>query len=1240
MPNNPKTSQDYTNEELQQKFAEVTSLNSAFQAITASLDMAHVIDTALDQILATAKPDFAMVFLRSGNELSVTGSRHRDSSHVSLQMPVHIVGKCLCGLAVSEGRPIYSFDIHNDLRCVWNECKNYGIQSAASLPLQIRGDIIGVLTIASLVPRDFSQRREFLEMIAGQIAVGINNAQLYERIQKQAAIQQELIIEKDRLQADLLTNEKRFRQVAESTGVWIWEVDTDGIYQYASPEVQKILGYSVGEIVGEKYFYDLYDPDLREELKTAAFEVFARKEPFRGFLNPTVHKDGRIVMLETSGLPILDAQSTLIGYRGSALDITERKMTEEALRRTQFSVDRAREAVFLVKSDAGLAYVNDTACRSLGYTKEELLTMTVFDFDPEFPRDQWEEIWVRNSGVESYLTETVHKTKDGRIFPVELVANPLVFGGKEYRVVYARDITERKQAEKALREGERKYRELVENANSIILRWDREGRITFMNEFGLRFFGFSTDEVIGHHVIGTVVPLNETSGRDMRSLMDQICANPKEFERNINENVRKSGERVWIDWTNKTVLDAKGQLIEILSVGSDITERRKLEERLTRLNKCLLSFGADPIENINKLVRLCGEQLAATCALYNRLDEGILYSLGQWNTPPGFLFKNTPEGHICYDVIRDSLSEVKVMRNLHETLYATTDPNILLYGLKTYIGKAVSFGKEPHGSLCVVYQSDQYFTDKDKAFLEIVASAIGVEEMRREAEKSLIESEQRFKTLVEASFEGIALSDCGVFVDVSDRLARMLGYERNELIGKAVLQVVSPERHAIVEHSIKNGLIEPLEHFMLRKDGTVFPAEIRLKMIQVGGRDLRMSAIRDITEHKQAEKEKAKLESQLLQAQKMEAVGQLAGGIAHDFNNILTAIIGYGSLLQTKLNDDTLLRDYIKEILDAANRATEVARSLLAFSRKQIMDTRPIDINDIVRRMNKLLSRLIGEDIEISTVLASKKILCMVDTGQIEQVLMNLTTNARDAMPNGGRLILRTEVVEVDDSLIQNLGYGKPGKYALLSVSDTGIGIKQENMAKIFDPFFTTKKTGKGTGLGLAMVYGIIKQHGGYINVYSEPDKGAIFRIYLPATQTKEELLVNRSIETPLTGGTETVLVAEDDEKLRKLSEIVLTQNGYKVILARDGEQAVQKFIEYKDRIQLVIIDMIMPKKSGKDTYEEIKAIRPDIKVLFSSGYTGDRIESLFFGKEDLHFINKPVSPKDLLRKVREVLDN
>jgi CheY-like chemotaxis protein len=292
-----------------------------------------------------------------------------------------------------------------------------------------------------------------------------------------------------------------------------------------------------------------------------------------------------------------------------------------------------------------------------------------------------------------------------------------------------------------------------------------------------------------------------------------------------------------------------------------------------------------------------------------------------------------------------------------------------------------------------------------------------------------------------------------------------------------------------------------------------------------------------------------------------------------------------------------------------------------------------------VRGIEKLLSRLISEDIEITISLTNKNVLCVADAGQIEQVLMNLTTNARDAMPKGGRLIIETEAIDLDDAFIRSHGYGKRGRFALLTVSDTGIGLKQDEIEKIFDPFYTTKETGKGTGLGLAMAYGIVQQHGGYINVYSELDQGTTFRIYLPAAQIKEEIAIASSAEPPPVGGSETILVVEDDEMLRELSKTVLTENGYKVILARDGQEAVEKFIDHRDAIQLAIIDMIMPKKNGKEAYSEMIKIRSDIKVLFASGYTSERIDALSLSKEELHFINKPVSSKQLLRKVREILD-
>jgi len=368
----------------------------------------------------------------------------------------------------------------------------------------------------------------------------------------------------------------------------------------------------------------------------------------------------------------------------------------------------------------------------------------------------------------------------------------------------------------------------------------------------------------------------------------------------------------------------------------------------------------------------------------------------------------------------------------------------------------------------------------------------------------------------------------------------------------------------------------------------------------------------------------------------MEAVGQLAGGIAHDFNNILTAVIGYAHMLKMKLKDDKKLGSYADNILSLSDRAANLTQSLLAFSRKQIINPRPVNLNEIIRTVEKLLSRIIGEDMQLKAVLSARDLIIMADHLQIEQVLMNLATNARDAMPEGGRLTIGTEDVDIDHEFIKEHGYGTEGAYAVMSVTDSGAGMARETREKIFEPFFTTKETGKGTGLGLSMVYGIIKQHDGYINVYSEPGEGTTFRIYLPLIEAKADEIKPDFIKS-LETGTETILLAEDETEVRAFTRKLLEEYGYKVIDAKDGDDTIDKFKLHKDKIELVILDVIMPNRNGREVCEAIKKITPDIKVLFTSGYPADHIDGMI-GKGSV-FILKPVSPTKLLQKIREVLD-
>jgi two-component system cell cycle sensor histidine kinase/response regulator CckA len=360
--------------------------------------------------------------------------------------------------------------------------------------------------------------------------------------------------------------------------------------------------------------------------------------------------------------------------------------------------------------------------------------------------------------------------------------------------------------------------------------------------------------------------------------------------------------------------------------------------------------------------------------------------------------------------------------------------------------------------------------------------------------------------------------------------------------------------------------------------------------------------------------------------------------VAHDFNNILSAIIGYGHLALTKLGKDEPLRQTIEQMLKASERAATLTQTLLSFSRKQTVNPTLLDLNELVRRFEHFLLRLIREDITLIVRSADEALSVMADSSQIEQVIMNLVTNARDAMPDGGRLTIEAQRVELDEGFVSAHGPAMAGKYALLSVSDNGIGMDARTQEKIFEPFFTTKEQGKGTGLGLSMVYGIVKRHNGIIHVYSGPGKGATVNIYLPLVTSAVE---NREEQEPdsVRGGTETILIAEDDDTLRMLAREILEGSGYTVIDAVNGEDAVRKFLADKDVIQLVILDGIMPKKNGKEAFEEMRASRPDIKALFTSGYAEDIFTKNGIPTAGSDFIQKPMTPTDLLRKVREALD-
>lgn len=523
---------------------------------------------------------------------------------------------------------------------------------------------------------------------------------------------------------------------------------------------------------------------------------------------------------------------------------------------------------------------------------------------------------------------------------------------------------------------------------------------------------------------------------------------------------------------------------------------------------------------------------------------------------------------------------------------------------------------------------------------------------RKQAEEGLRAAHQRLFDIIEF------LPDATFVIDNEKRVVawnlaceQLTGVKKEAILGKGDYEYAIPfygERRRLLIDYVTTDSDELRQRYQsIRREGrnlygeTVTPKLYNGKGAILSGKASPLldrtgkvvgaiESLRDITEVK-------RLESHLRQAQKMESVGTLAGGIAHDFNNILTALMGYASLLQMKMDKADLLQSYVDQILSCCGKAADLIRGLLAFSRQQPVVLVPLNINDTVRATRKLLERLLTEDIDLHTSLTSDNTTAMADKSQVDQILFNLVTNARDAMPEGGTLTIETDVMYMDYSFIAAHGFGAPGRYVSISICDTGTGMDRQTREKIFEPFFTTKETGKGTGLGLATVYGIVKQHKGYITIYSKLNEGTTFHVYLPAIKAVTCQVSDRQMS--MAAGKETVLIAEDDEAVRTTMAEVLSEYRYTVIEAIDGEDAIEKFKQIEG-IDLVILDSVMPKKNGRQAYEEIRSIDGQIKVLFASGYAKD----IVFGKGvqdgNFNFISKPLLPTALVQKVREVLDS
>jgi PAS domain S-box-containing protein len=771
-------------------------------------------------------------------------------------------------------------------------------------------------------------------------------------------------------------------------------------------------------------------------------------------------------------------------------------------------------------------------------------------------------------------------------------------------------INERKRAEEALEHLSRQNQMILEAAGEGIFGLDLDGKVIFANPAAARMLGYEVGELIGklHH---DKVHHSKQDGTSYPTENCPIYAAYKDGAVHHGKNEvfwRKDGTPIPIEYMS-TPIREKDEIRGAVVIFSDVTERKKAEEAL----QAALRTAEDERLKSKSIIESMGEPLGIIDTNFRFMYQNKIHrdSFGEHI------------GQICYKAIKDrneicegcQLAECFRDGNIHTKERVVPREEGPLYVVNTASPLRDSTGNIVAG-------------------IELIRD---ITEWRR-AEEALRENEEKLSAMLLSIADHMSMMDKNLNIIWANDIAKKIFGD--EIIGKKCYEAYHKRKEpcepypCLTLKAFQDGKVHEHETQVMDKDGNIlyFHCTANVALRDKEGIPTAVIEIsRDITSHK-------KLEGQLIQAQKMEAVGQLAGGVAHDFNNILTAIIGFGNLLQGEVSKDDLLNNYITKILNSAQKAANLTQSLLAFSREQIISPKPVNLNEIIQMMERLLSRLISEDIELSTVLTDEYLTVMADSTQIETVLMNLTTNARDAMPDGGSLTIRTERIELDHEFIKAHGYGKAGSYALISVEDTGEGIDEKMKERIFEPFFTTKEVGKGTGLGLAMVYGIIKQHAGYINVYSEPGMGTTFKIYLPLikSKVKEEEVAAPPI---LKRGTETVVVAEDDTLVREFIKEVLEGFGYKVIEAEDGEETLKVFNENRDKIQLLILDVVMPKKNGKEVYDEIRKLRPDIKAIFTSGYNADIIHKKGILEEGLNFILKPVLPQELLKKAREVLD-
>lgn len=1052
-------------------------------------------------------------------------------------------------------------------------------------------------------------------------------------------------------------NEQRWQFALEGAGLGVWDWNVRSNQVFYSAQWKAILGLDPQELGGEFSEWECrIHPEDRARVSAALQNHLESRTSHYVSEYRVRSKDGTYKWIVDQGQVMGRTEDGKpLRVLGTRADITERKRAEAALlageRLLRTVIDLVPHFIFAKDAQGRYLFVNRACAAAFGLTPEGMVGLRDPDFLPNeveaarFMKDDSEVIESRKA---KHIAEDHFTRHDGQVRVLQTIKVPFAapVGGPALMGV-AVDVTDLKAAEAELRQSEMEFRTTFEVASIGMAQADpRTGRLLRVNQKTCEITGYSREELLGMSVSDITHP--EDRQRDWGFFQSVVRGEASDCH--IEKRyVRKDGSIAWVKVNMAISRACAGQPERTIATIEDITERRRLEA----FRQALLALGS-------KLNRT-RDRVGAGRALLEAADQ-----LWKWDAATLDLIQlGTGKVHpvLLVDIIDGQRRELsnsgplvaatphmrRVMENGAELILRDEHAegvDSVRFGDSSRLSASIMYvpvrrERETVGILSIQSYTPRAYSAEDLRILQALADYCGGALDRIEAEHALQESEERYRGLVETTVDWIWETDTeGRYTYSSPKVHSLLGYTPEEVVGLRCFDFMveeDAERARIVYHEAvsKKQPFSGLENTNYRRDGGLVVLESSaVPVLDPSGELCGYRGIdRDITERKQ-------LEAQLRQAQKLEAIGQLAGGVAHDFNNILAAVMMHVDLLRTNPALGPETRQGLEDLNAEIHRAASLTRQLLMFSRRSVLAIRPLDLNDVVANMLKMLSRMIGENITLQFEEGASLPLIAADDGMMEQILMNLVVNSRDAMPKGGRITISTGFTEWDAPPAAVDLTRPSGQFVCLTVSDSGCGMDAVTLKRVFEPFFTTKEPGKGTGLGLATVHGIVAQHKGWVDVESEPGLGTTFRVFLPALSQAQLRKKTVQPPEPLQTGEETVLLVEDETAVRQLVARSLRALGYRVYEAQNGQQAMSLWQEHGSCVDMLFTDMVMPEgMTGLELAEQLQALKPGLKTIISSGYSQEIIQAGIHSKRGIVYLPKPYEVSVLARVVRMVLD-